>query len=139
MLVGSYDGRVDHCVFIVRIVCQGLEKTLPNTAHRPAGQTLVRIAPAAKTFRKSRHGVPTRNFQITASLKRRCPFSVASYLPDDPLAKLNRAIRYPATWPSHEKAIADLLLKLADECDRGLLCTAEWRSAVLSNTPSRIL
>src|SRR6187200_3209286 len=50
MLVGSYDGRVDHGVFIVRIVCQGLEKTLPNTAHRPAGETLVSIAPAAKTL-----------------------------------------------------------------------------------------
>ena len=29
---------------------------------------------------------------------------------------------------SHDKANADLLLKLADECDRGVLCTAEWAS-----------
>jgi hypothetical protein len=28
-----------------------------------------------------------------------------------------------------DKAIADLLLKLADECDRGILCTAEWHTA----------
>jgi hypothetical protein len=28
-----------------------------------------------------------------------------------------------------DKAKADLLHKLADECDRGLLCTAEWLSA----------
>jgi hypothetical protein len=28
------------------------------------------------------------------------------------------------------KADADLLLRLADECDRGLLCVAEWRSAL---------
>ena len=27
-----------------------------------------------------------------------------------------------------DKANADLLLKLADECDRGILCTAEWAS-----------
>ena len=28
-----------------------------------------------------------------------------------------------------DKADANLLLKLADECDRGILCTAQWRSA----------
>jgi ribosomal 50S subunit-associated protein YjgA (DUF615 family) len=28
-----------------------------------------------------------------------------------------------------DKAIADLLLKLADECDRGTLCTTVWHSA----------
>ena len=28
-----------------------------------------------------------------------------------------------------DKASADLLLKLEDECDRWLLCTAEWASA----------
>lgn len=44
-----------------------------------------------------------------------------------------RAIRYRRlALATEEKAIADLLLKLADECDRGLLCTAEWRSARLS-------
>ena len=41
-----------------------------------------------------------------------------------------RAIRYRRlALATEEKAIADLLLKLADECDWGLLCTAEWRSA----------
>jgi hypothetical protein len=41
-----------------------------------------------------------------------------------------RAIRYRRlALATEDKAIADLLLKLADECDRGLLCTAEWRSA----------
>jgi hypothetical protein len=41
-----------------------------------------------------------------------------------------RAIRYRRLALAQEdKATADLLLKLADECDRGLLCTAEWRSA----------
>jgi hypothetical protein len=38
-----------------------------------------------------------------------------------------RAIRYRRLALAEEdKAKADLLLKLADECDRGLLCTAEW-------------
>ena len=41
-----------------------------------------------------------------------------------------RAIRYRRLALAQEdKATADLLLKLADECDRGLLCTAEWHSA----------
>jgi hypothetical protein len=40
-----------------------------------------------------------------------------------------RAIRYRRlALAEEEKAKADLLLKLADERDRGLLCTAEWRS-----------
>ena len=41
-----------------------------------------------------------------------------------------RAVRYRklalATW---DRADADLLLKLADERDRGILCSAEWLSA----------
>jgi hypothetical protein len=41
-----------------------------------------------------------------------------------------RAIRYRRLALAEEdKAKADLLLKLADECDQGLLCTAEWRSS----------
>jgi hypothetical protein len=41
-----------------------------------------------------------------------------------------RAIRYRRlALAQQDKAIADLLLKLADECDRGILCAAEWRSA----------
>jgi hypothetical protein len=44
-----------------------------------------------------------------------------------------RAVRYRRLALAEEdKAKADLLLKLADECDRGILCTAEWRSAPLS-------
>jgi hypothetical protein len=43
-----------------------------------------------------------------------------------------RAIRYRRLALAQEdKATADLLLMLADECDQGLLCTAEWRSARL--------
>ena len=41
-----------------------------------------------------------------------------------------RAIRYRRlALAEQDRANADLLLKLADECDRGTLCTAEWRSA----------
>ena len=41
-----------------------------------------------------------------------------------------RAIRYRRlALASGDKADPDLLLKLADECDRGLHCVAEWRSA----------
>jgi hypothetical protein len=41
-----------------------------------------------------------------------------------------RAIRYRRlALASSDKADVDLLLRLADECDRGILCTTEWRSA----------
>lgn len=44
-----------------------------------------------------------------------------------------RAVRYRRlALASENKANADLLLKLADECDRGLLCTTEWLSPRLS-------
>ena len=43
-----------------------------------------------------------------------------------------RAIRYRRlALAEQDKATADLLLKLADECDRGVLCTADWLSAKL--------
>jgi hypothetical protein len=39
-----------------------------------------------------------------------------------------RAVRYRRlALATGDQANADLLLKLADECDRGMLCTAEWR------------
>lgn len=42
----------------------------------------------------------------------------------------NRAARYRRlALATAVKANTALLLKLADECDRGLLCTAEWISA----------
>jgi hypothetical protein len=41
-----------------------------------------------------------------------------------------RAIRYRRLALAEvDRAKADLLLELADECDRRLLCTTEWRSA----------
>jgi hypothetical protein len=42
-----------------------------------------------------------------------------------------RAVRYRRlALASRVKADADLLLKLADECDRGVLCAPKWRSAL---------
>jgi hypothetical protein len=44
-----------------------------------------------------------------------------------------RAVRYlRLALATKDRADASLLLKLADECDRGTLCTAEWLSARLS-------
>ncbi len=41
-----------------------------------------------------------------------------------------RAVRYRRlALTAHDRSNAELLLKLADECDQGLLCTAEWASA----------
>jgi hypothetical protein len=41
-----------------------------------------------------------------------------------------RAVRYrKLALATKDRADAELLLKLADECDRGVLCAAEWRSA----------
>jgi hypothetical protein len=38
-----------------------------------------------------------------------------------------RSVRYRRLALAEEdKAKADLLFKLADECDRGILCTSEW-------------
>ena len=45
-----------------------------------------------------------------------------------------RAIRYRRlALATKDKTIADLLLRLADECDRGILCTAERHSAKMSS------
>ena len=41
-----------------------------------------------------------------------------------------RAVRYRRlALATGDRSKADLLLKLADECDRGVLCTAAWVSA----------
>jgi len=41
-----------------------------------------------------------------------------------------RAVRYrKLALAAKERADADLLIKLADESDRGILCTTEWLSA----------
>lgn len=41
-----------------------------------------------------------------------------------------RAARYRRlALASGDQVNANLLLKLADECDRGMLCTADWLSA----------
>ena len=62
MLVGSHNGRVDHRVFIVGIIRQGLEKILPNATRGPAGEALVSVAPAAKTLRQIAPWCPHSKF-----------------------------------------------------------------------------
>lgn len=48
-----------------------------------------------------------------------------------------RANRYRRlALASGDKANVDLLLKLADECDRGILCSAEWRLAPYTSAQS---
>jgi hypothetical protein len=50
-----------------------------------------------------------------------------------------RAVRYRRlALAEGDKAKADLLLKLADECDQGILCTSEWLSARLSLQEGRL-
>jgi hypothetical protein len=50
MLMSSDDGGVDHRVFVVRIVSQRLEKTLPNTALRPPREPRVNVLPVAEAL-----------------------------------------------------------------------------------------
>jgi hypothetical protein len=76
VLVRLDDGSVDHRVFVVRIIGQGLEKTLPNPTRGPARKASVGILPAPEALRQSRQGAPERNFQITASTNRRLPSSL---------------------------------------------------------------
>jgi hypothetical protein len=52
MLMRPHDGRVDHRVFIVGIVCQGLEDPLPNAALGPAAEARVHRLPGAEPFRQ---------------------------------------------------------------------------------------
>jgi hypothetical protein len=40
----------DHRVFVVRIIRQGLEKTLPNPARGPARKALVGVLPVAEAL-----------------------------------------------------------------------------------------
>src|SRR5258708_39890350 len=52
MLVRPDDGGVDHRVFVIRIIGQGLEKTLPNSARGPARTALVDVVPVTKPLRQ---------------------------------------------------------------------------------------
>lgn len=50
VLVRSHDGRVDHGVFIVRILGQGLENTLPHTAAAPSHMAQMHHAEIAQAL-----------------------------------------------------------------------------------------
>ena len=50
-----------------------------------------------------------------------------------------RAVRYRRlALEQEETAKADLLLKIADESDRGLLCTAEWLLVRRNEQPPKV-
>ena len=50
MLMGSDNGGINHCVFIVGVTCQSFEKILPNTVLRPPRKAAVGILPVAKAL-----------------------------------------------------------------------------------------
>ena len=52
MLMRSDDGGVDHGVFVVGIIRQCLEKTLPNATFRPARETRMNVLPVTKALRQ---------------------------------------------------------------------------------------
>src|SRR5260370_17359924 len=52
MLVRADYGGIDHRVFVIRIIGQGLEKTLPNPARGPARKALVDVLPVAEALRQ---------------------------------------------------------------------------------------
>jgi hypothetical protein len=67
MLMSSDDGGVDHRVFVVRIVSQRLEKTLPYAALRPSREPRVDVLPGAEALgqiapRRTRAEFPNYRF-----------------------------------------------------------------------------
>ena len=52
MLVGAYDGAVDHRIFVVGIDGQVLEEALPHPFLGPTAEPLVGVLPIAKPLRQ---------------------------------------------------------------------------------------
>jgi len=52
MLVGTHDGAVDHCVFIVCVTRQMLKNQLPHSGFRPAAEASMDIVPGAEAFQQ---------------------------------------------------------------------------------------
>jgi len=52
MLMSTYDGCIDHHVFVVVIAGQHLEDALENAALRPSAESLVHRFPMTKTRRQ---------------------------------------------------------------------------------------
>ena len=50
MLMGAHDGGVDHGIFVVRVVCQMLEHSLPDAASDPAAESRMHHAKVAKSI-----------------------------------------------------------------------------------------
>jgi hypothetical protein len=65
------DGGVDHGVFHVWRIRAGLENPGEDVCFNPVAVTLENSVPVAEGRRRSRHGLPVRAIQSTASTKRR--------------------------------------------------------------------
>jgi hypothetical protein len=52
VLMSSYNGRVDHGVCIVGIICQDFEKILPNATLGPTRKPCVYVFPSPEPFRQ---------------------------------------------------------------------------------------
>src|SRR5258707_8779977 len=88
MLVRPDDGGVDHRVFVIRIIGQGLEKTLPNPARGPARKALVDVLPVTEALRQiaprsARTEFPDHSFDKQAV----SPFAAAANRAGTTLAK----------------------------------------------------
>jgi len=67
MLMGPHDGGVDHRIFVVGIIRQGLEKPLPDPTLRPPAEPPMGVLPIAETFwkiapRRTRPELPDHRF-----------------------------------------------------------------------------
>jgi len=81
VLVGSYDGAVDHRAFFVGIACQVLKDALPDPGFGPATEPSMRVFQSPNRAGKSRHGIPARYRYKTASTKRRLSRAVTPTSP----------------------------------------------------------
>jgi hypothetical protein len=112
------------------------------TAHRRA-EYLAAMERDSQSWRKqyfyepikhsSAQAHPKRTRQMRSMVRFCCSARVTRqrYLPLA-AASAARYFAYRRLALTEQDKAADLLLKLADECDRGVLCTADWLSAKLS-------
>ena len=71
MAVDLDDGGIDHGIFHVGLIREGIEKPLENIGLAPVTEAPERRAPVAEIAGRSRHGLPVRTIHSTASMNRR--------------------------------------------------------------------
>jgi hypothetical protein len=52
VLMGAHDGRIDHRVFVVGVLCQMLEDTFPDTGLGPTGKARMNRLPVSKALQQ---------------------------------------------------------------------------------------